>query len=933
MDCQNNFVNLISSPNSFQTNLNSFLNYNSNNFNNDASFNNLNSNFILKENYLNMNQGNTNIANSKNNLNNNFYNDSILNKQIIDNLQNLNCNNLNLSNQNYFKNPKLSIFQNNNFNNISINKVQDFIKIDSFEPKKINETHGNKNLNYDRLKSIGKKLNDNINKLPNIIENKTMNTSLFNSYINSQDCIQINPHLNLNFELLQNQNHNLFNSLNNINNFATNTFNLPIINNNQNKNFLNNYNENYLNNQNNDLEKSLRQSINNYKFSNNNNINLKINNISKDIELNNYDINEYNSNTLENIGESCDISKVLNYYFFLKNTNLINNNDFQKHNDLDKTNKFLTSLESNGINNSYNINELVGNNFKGIKESSETKLYNNNKNPSSSNITNNYNYILNNYSFNLNPKDINDRDITTHKKKKREKNSNSKQKPKKITKTFEKEKIKSNQNEKALNFTNAIFTSKSILDKDEKISEKNASIENSCKNFDYNSEKIDTMKIKNDKKNLEDTQHTKITNPFSLQKIPSCTKFEETCKKSEENSIKSKIACYSADAKLENSNKISKENLSTIKNFSKKKRRNIFMENHNKEHFKLIEDNIETKTFIFQNEFYLENEKNNVIRKDLEEYSEFYQEDLKNILKIDKHGFMNSYFPEMYFKKENFYFNIKLLNKKRKTQALINSAYTRRKNIFRKKLKEEFNNSNFSINNNFLSGNYKMNCKINTFKIADVYDIYLNLNNSFDNNDKDLNHSILSNMRNYISDLENEILIKESEIEKDLAKPSYKDFKNNNIDHGNIDFEININSNYESDSVDSKEKKETCNNNNLEIINVQKNKIKYMNNQNYIIFQTLNGLKIINSTDNHGLNNIAKDLDELSNISNQEYEEDKIKPKFYSYSENNISTERLENGESNKMKKIWDNRLIQNDEGIFFYLYFYRNNLIINLKK
>ncbi len=573
-------------------------------------------------------------------------------------------------------------------------------------------------------------------------------------------------------------------------------------------------------------------------------------------------------NSFEN-EEHCDIKKVLNCFLFLKKNNLI------KNQYTNYSNKIIKNLETVDSNKSINTANLFQNNLN-IQNDPLNKMnqtQNNNNLPISNNITNNYNYILNNYNVNITPNESSVILKNISKIDEKQENSSSKKKNLKLKK-FEKDKKPFNQNNNGSNGINKKTNKTKLFVTIEDIGKEKKSLEN--KRSDSFIFKREHQK---DNQNDLRLKNKIFKSPFTLEKIHLQANSENKKFTLEEISEKTKNSFQSSETernklyKIDTNFKI-KRNKISLKNITKKKE-------------------LEKQEFNCYNEFYRDSDRNDNLKKDLEKYSVFYEEDLQNILKDKKHFFMNSHFPEMYNKKDNFYLNIKLLNKKRKTNALINSAYQRKKNFLSKNLIADQITNTISQNKKYKKTLVKKNIgNLNTNKnfISDVYDIFFNMENK--------NNLILS-----INDIDGD----------ENINSCIKEIRDNSSDFANDDIEINLNSINDSDSNHSSDI-EHYRNKSLENNKYFKNKYEFcFNDPNYKLFNQ-NGTKIINTVDCIDFYGEKKDKN-IANNSNIV-----TKKNFSINKETNLKHDY--NCET-KIKKIWDNRISSYEKSKFYILFIF----------
>lgn len=921
----NHYPNLITFDNALQNTQNLNQNLLSNPYSN-----NLNISQVLNYNAINNNLGNpVNNINPFGNFpdtNNNAYS---LNNEINKNNYNTN-NNRNLIFNDGLFNPVFQVnlplgqmpFLANNFNFNSINKEQDTLKIDSLNFNKFNDSIKliNNNINNYTNNSIYNHNNLLSNNLNHGIGNFTFSANpdcnLKNDFLNP---IQYQIPIKTRIGNSENHNHhqnyqvNVLACLSNLQRIQSDS--QGIYSNNK-PTFYKNTSENYGNannyfhsiygqvkNQNSDLSSTLNQRIEINKANCfvegaiegkdilNSNIQngtpLKFLELMKQINNNFHNNNNINNNQTEE--ESCDLNKVLNCYLFLKKNNLINNSNTatsakDQLNPLEAKESVLNKTQNRSSEENLNKqNDSILSTSKNIKNS------NPNKNNNCNNITNNYNYILNNYNVNITPNEGSNilKSITTIVLEKE--TNKASEDPNAIAKAnFE---LNSNINnnisecEKASQVLNALLLnskSSSIPNKSEKKSLSENASNDSHLHLD---EKGENELSKNANNNNNKDKKVKFTkNPFCLEKIP--TNMQIDIIKSISSNSSSSSEGYNC-LKTSQSNKKICFKSSKPKEQDKEKEKKIptRRSNINKKDEELEKEQ-QHKEFNCYNEFYWDGEPNDSVKKELEEYSQFYEGDLAEILKDEKHFFMNSHFPEMYSKKDNFYFNIKMLNKKRKSQALLNSAYQRTRNYLRRKVNEKLGLSG----NGFEAGN-NVSFLGKKERIRDVYDIFFNLENNKCDKDKDKTDYISK----YQVDKAREIISKKDDRE---AK-GYK--RKSSIANANIEIEINLNMNQDSDSNYSP-KKDNYKKKDFELNKSSiKEKDNIFANPNYITYTNNSGINLINSVDFIDSECNLKQNEKLSSV-----QENKL---LHEFDKNNINI-------SNAiMNKIWDNKVIENDKG------------------
>lgn len=948
----NQYMNLIAYNNPLQNTPNINQNLQSNQY-----LNNLNINNILNFNPVNRNLSNPiniNLNPISNSLNNLYaYNNEVI-KPHVDCINNI--NNL-VFNKSLF-NPAFQVncamtqmpILATNFDFNSINKVQDTLKINSFNFNEFNDSVklNNNSNNFNQINLLGNKLNHGIenfkcsinqnnnysNDNNNNLINDFSNPIFFQNQTNSNEVNQANNNLNYSENVLK-----YLRNLKNLQSDSQGTYNKNLFNSNVdnikiNENFGNTNNNDFLHVMSNQIKNHNSELLNNTINKYNLNINKIYNNFNSgetfknikenlNVQVNNsphfFDfikqININFKNNCQTNEESCDINKVLNCYLFLKKHNLIKNS-----NTVNDSNEIFSSIKENDSNlikkqilsesNKNLVNESINPSTKNQNNNSNNNSNNNKSSSNNNNITNNYNYILNNYNVNITPNEgtkifksltnlVLEKEINANARANEQTNSKS-----------NKEKNNSNsissEREKASEVLNAILNSKAL----------SAAMAEKTKSLSENisSESVLHLKGQEDTRKLKASFNDKKIklfpkNPFCLEKMPIQINPDNSTtisKKKKSSFNKSSIAASSSHSSSSESYKaaISQQNKKLSLKSKKKaekakeKEKKILTRTSNltsSEKAEEVEEEKENKEFNCYNEFYLDGERNVIFKKELEEYSQYYEEDLAETLKDEKHAFMHSHFPEMYLKKDNFFLNIKMLNKKRKTQALLNSAYQRSRNYFRKHFNKKLNYSDSVPVVKSESKFNDINSNINSNKIiGDVYDIFYNLVNE----DEMENLNFKNNCKNY------DYNSSYKEKIKDVFSSEEKNYgRKNSINNSNIDIEINLNMNQDSDSNHSAEKANYRKKSFEEAQKQNEEFNKYLNNPNYTFYTDNQGIKIINSVDIIDLKNTNKNANEEFNFNKEN------KNAFTNFDKNNINSSNV------VINKIWDNKSIEHDKG------------------
>jgi len=907
---------------------------------------NLYRDYLNINNFLNYNSVNRNVCNNINNLNsipNSFNNPNAFNHEIINtHINNFNNSSLisneSLINADFQVNcamPQIPNIANNcNFN--SINKEQEKLNIDSFNFNKFNDSvkfnYNNSSNNFNQFDLLGNSLNHGLENLRFSVNMKNINNNtnnLKNDFSNSMNFLNQNKIRNMNQPNNQNYSGNFLKHFPYLKTFQNNSqeiINEKITNSRINENFGNENkpfnviypqiktqnidfsshtnHSNHINNSN--LNHfSFAKKINNIKE----NVNIQVNNAAPNLvdlikELN----NNFSNNTIRD-QESCDTNKVLNCYLFLKKYNLINN-----INEDIETKEILDSIEAYYLNLTKNQSPSENNN-KGI----------NNNNISNNN--NNYNYILNNYNLNITPNEGKNilKNITTMVFEKeihaaanthnQDEETNSKNKTTAITKN-EKHKLnqrKTSKKENASKVLNTVFYTKIAAE-----AEKNKALSEKLKS-ELSVDMIDPKKEEN-----ADNKEKKIKlfgkKLFRLEKIPTNIRIEIKSKsENSSNSLNSYSKCHKRkifqSKKLPFTSKVTtgvkeEKYKETEKNKDKDKVKEREKENkvstRRSSNLIRIEKEEQIKEFNCYNEFYFEgSERNDIIKKELEEYSQYYEEDLVETLKDEKHAFMNSHFPEMYLKKDNFYFNIKMLNKKRKTEALLNSAYQRSRHY----LKQNNNNAEFCFLNAaqenkslFASpaaeNKFSSSCNNNKShkRIGDFYDIFFNLVN-----EKNYGEKKEINLITPDADEEKDYFSYKGNI-KDVCSSEEKNSEGRNTINSIFEIEINLNLNPDRSESNISPEKANYRRKSFDIDKLYEETNKYLNNPSYTAYTNSQGMKLINSID----------FIDLKNNKNTMQQDRWLKENIHAQNEFDIKNLNSLNA---VMNKIWDDKVIVYDKG------------------
>ncbi|CRG98177.1 conserved Plasmodium protein, unknown function [Plasmodium gallinaceum] len=429
---ENDYVNKITNPLNFNpvhNNVypNNNLLYINNNLNNNIS-SNLNSSYNFSQN------GQTNEINESN-LNKNIYND-------MKNLDKVDLNNLNV---NSFSNSRNINMKNNDFLNTTVNNENLLItnsqqKLNYINKKENNQINNNQinNNNENSLKQYNVNLNSNnlssLNKNINVYENKkvenNINETIYNNIyqnnqsnhnINNTRLINIKSNLSnfMNSGILMNKNMTTQNKNISLNNYGDNIMNSLVNKSNDNKNLklfdsnVKKINVETNNLVNNNLNKNI--SINNFTNALNNHLNNKnfnqTNNLTTMSNLTTYNIPSINNSNSISTTINNTLNSNLNNKMNLTNINTQNNSNINAFNK----NMLLNSSNINNIINEKIINQFTtsGNNNNLSNLSKEINLTNFSKpNNNLINLNNNKNIGDSSYKVRevLNYDYINDKD-------------------------------------------------------------------------------------------------------------------------------------------------------------------------------------------------------------------------------------------------------------------------------------------------------------------------------------------------------------------------------------------------------------------------------------------------------------------------------------------------------------------------------------------